>query len=128
MLPAPAAGSTVAALRSDEARKSHPSALRLRGRSRLGPNRNAGPNGVAATPSGCARASVIPMETKTPIPPAILVGIQLPEVDDTAHEASLAERGRLERLAEHAALVAEAAGLDDEDAVDRGGGDPHGRV
>jgi len=35
------------------------------------------------------------METKPPIPLAILVGIQLPEVDDIAHEASLEELGRL---------------------------------
>jgi len=35
------------------------------------------------------------METKQPIPLAILVGIQTPEVDDAAHEASLEELGRL---------------------------------
>ena len=35
------------------------------------------------------------METKPPIPLAVLVGIQLPEVDDVAHEASLEELGRL---------------------------------
>ena len=35
------------------------------------------------------------METKPPTPLAVLVGIQLPEVDDVAHEASLAELGRL---------------------------------
>ena len=35
------------------------------------------------------------METKQPIPLAVLVGIQLPDVDDVAHEASLAELGRL---------------------------------
>ena len=35
------------------------------------------------------------METKLPTPRAVLVGIQLPEVDDTAHEASLEELGRL---------------------------------
>ena len=35
------------------------------------------------------------METKAPIPRAILVGIQLPEVDDAAHEASLEELTRL---------------------------------
>ncbi|MFC0410633.1 GTPase HflX [Roseomonas elaeocarpi] len=35
------------------------------------------------------------METKPPIPRAVLVGIQLPEVDDAAHEASLAELARL---------------------------------
>ena len=35
------------------------------------------------------------METKPPTPLAVLVGIQLPEVDDVAHEASLEELGRL---------------------------------
>jgi len=35
------------------------------------------------------------METRPPIPRAILVGIQTPEVDDVAHAASLEELGRL---------------------------------
>ena len=35
------------------------------------------------------------METKPPVPRAILVGIQLDGVDDVAHEASLSELGRL---------------------------------
>ncbi|MFC7738497.1 GTPase HflX [Roseomonas sp. GCM10028921] len=35
------------------------------------------------------------METKPPIPLAVLVGIQMPQVDDAAHEASLEELGRL---------------------------------
>jgi GTP-binding protein HflX len=35
------------------------------------------------------------METKAPTPRAILVGIQMPEVDDAAHRASLEELGRL---------------------------------
>ena len=35
------------------------------------------------------------METKQPVPRAILVSIQLDGVDDTAHEASLKELGRL---------------------------------
>ncbi|WP_431269709.1 hypothetical protein [Dankookia sp. P2] len=35
------------------------------------------------------------METKPPIPRAVLVGIQLPEVDDVSHAASLEELGRL---------------------------------
>jgi len=35
------------------------------------------------------------MDTKPPVPRAILVGIQLPGVDDVAHDASLAELGRL---------------------------------
>ena len=35
------------------------------------------------------------METGPPVPRAILVGLQLPDVDDVAHAASLAELGRL---------------------------------
>jgi GTP-binding protein HflX len=35
------------------------------------------------------------METKSPVPRAILVGIQVPSVDDVAHAASLDELGRL---------------------------------
>ena len=35
------------------------------------------------------------METKPPIPLAVLVGIQTPDVDDVAHAASLEELGRL---------------------------------
>jgi len=35
------------------------------------------------------------METKAPIPLAVLVGIQTPDVDNIAHEASLEELGRL---------------------------------
>ncbi|MCB8878022.1 GTPase HflX [Acidisoma silvae] len=35
------------------------------------------------------------METKTPIPLAILVGIQTPDIDDIAHQGSLEELGRL---------------------------------
>jgi GTP-binding protein HflX len=35
------------------------------------------------------------METKPPVPLAVLVGIQMPEVDDIAHAASLEELGRL---------------------------------
>ena len=35
------------------------------------------------------------METKAPTPLAILVGIQTPDVDDVAHQASLEELGRL---------------------------------
>ena len=35
------------------------------------------------------------METKPPIPRAILVGVQTPDVDDVAHAASLEELGRL---------------------------------
>src|SRR3954468_6567427 len=35
------------------------------------------------------------METNPPVPRAILVGIQVPSVDDVAHAASLGELGRL---------------------------------
>jgi GTP-binding protein HflX len=35
------------------------------------------------------------MENKQPIPRAILVGVQVPSVDDVAHTASLKELGRL---------------------------------
>jgi GTP-binding protein HflX len=35
------------------------------------------------------------METKSPIPVAVIAGIQTPDVDDVAHEASLEELGRL---------------------------------
>ncbi len=35
------------------------------------------------------------MDTKPPIPHAVLVGIQTPDVDDVAHAASLEELGRL---------------------------------
>jgi GTP-binding protein HflX len=47
-------------------------------------------HGVAAN-----RAIPPAMETKPPIPLAVLVGIQTPEIDDAAHEASLEELGRL---------------------------------
>src|ERR1700743_1568814 len=35
------------------------------------------------------------METRAPVPRAILVGVQLPGVDDAAHAASMEELGRL---------------------------------
>src|SRR5260370_14805063 len=35
------------------------------------------------------------METNSPVPRAILVGIQVPSVDDVAHAASIEELGRL---------------------------------
>src|ERR1700728_1164866 len=35
------------------------------------------------------------METRPPMPRAILVGVQTPDVDDVAHAASLEELGRL---------------------------------
>src|ERR1700687_3947633 len=39
------------------------------------------------------------METKPPVPRAILVGIQIPGVDDVAHAASIEELGRLVKTA-----------------------------
>jgi GTP-binding protein HflX len=44
---------------------------------------------------GPIRATSPFMETKPPIPLAVLVGIQAPDVDDIAHQASLEELGRL---------------------------------
>ena len=44
---------------------------------------------------GPIRATSRFMETKLPVPRAVLVGIQTPDVDDAAHEASLQELGRL---------------------------------
>src|SRR3954464_4115243 len=44
---------------------------------------------------GAIRAISSFMETKSPVPRAILVGVQVPSVDDVAHAASLAELGRL---------------------------------
>src|ERR1700692_309375 len=35
------------------------------------------------------------METKPPVPRAILVGVQTPDIDDVAHAASIEELGRL---------------------------------
>src|SRR5260221_7484909 len=47
-------------------------------------------------PRYCAiRATSSPMETKSPVPRAILVGIQGPSVDDVAHAGSLEELARL---------------------------------
>jgi GTP-binding protein HflX len=44
---------------------------------------------------GAIRASTLFMETRPSVPRAILVGVQVPSVDDIAHAASLAELGRL---------------------------------
>src|SRR5258708_36954359 len=41
------------------------------------------------------------METKPPVPLAILVAVQLSDVDDVAHAASLAELGRLVKTLGH---------------------------
>ena len=50
---------------------------------------------TAAQPRVAVRATPTSMETKPPIPLAVLGGIQTPDVDDVAHEASLEELGRL---------------------------------
>jgi len=44
---------------------------------------------------GLIRVTSSIMETKPPVPRAILVGIQVPSVDDVSHAASLEELGRL---------------------------------
>ena len=51
------------------------------------------------------RATSPPMETKSPIPLAILIGIQTPDVDDVAHEASLEELARLVKTLGYAVAV-----------------------
>jgi GTP-binding protein HflX len=56
--------------------------------------------GAAARHASAAQGGVIQenahlMETRPPIPRAILVGVQTPDVDDVAHAASLEELGRL---------------------------------
>jgi GTP-binding protein HflX len=48
---------------------------------------------MSRTQEGAGKRRI--METKPPVPRAILVGVQLPGVDDVAHAADLAELGRL---------------------------------
>jgi GTPase len=50
---------------------------------------------AAAAGSQAIRATFSIMETKPPAPRAILIGIQVPNVDDIAHAASIEELGRL---------------------------------
>ncbi len=57
------------------------------------------------------------METKPPVPRAILVGVQLPDVDDVMHAASLGELGRLVKT-----LGYEVVGTVSQKRVDIGGG------
>jgi GTP-binding protein HflX len=59
------------------------------------------------------------METKSPVPRAILVGVQVPSVDDVAHAASLAELGRLVKTLgyEVAATVSQKRAAIDSNAV-----------
>ena len=49
--------------------------------------------GITQTPEGAGKGRI--MQTKPPVPRAILVGVQTPEVDDIAHAASMEELGRL---------------------------------
>src|ERR1700683_5204710 len=48
------------------------------------------------------RGTLSIMDTKPPVPRAILVGIQVPSVDDVAHAASIEELGHLARIMHHA--------------------------
>src|SRR3954470_5930871 len=59
------------------------------------------------------------METKPAVPRAILVGVQVPSVDDVAHAASLAELGRLVKTLgyEVAATVSQKRAAIDSNAV-----------
>jgi len=49
--------------------------------------------GISQIQEGIGKSRI--METKPPVPRAILVGVQLPDVDDVAHAADLEELGRL---------------------------------
>jgi GTP-binding protein HflX len=63
------------------------------------------------------------METNSPVPRAILVGVQVPSVDDVAHAASLAELGRLVKTLgyEVAATVSQKrAGIDSNAVLGKG--------
>jgi GTPase len=50
---------------------------------------------MAKTASWHAAGERRVVETKPPVPRAILVGVQLPGIDDLAHAASMEELGRL---------------------------------
>jgi GTP-binding protein HflX len=63
------------------------------------------------------------METKSPVPRAILVGVQLPDVDDVAHTASLAELGRLVKTLGYevvATVSQKRAGIDSSTVLGKG--------
>ena len=49
--------------------------------------------GMSQTQEGAGKRRI--METKPPVPRAILVGVQLPGVDDVAHAADIEELSRL---------------------------------
>jgi GTP-binding protein HflX len=63
------------------------------------------------------------METKSPVPRAILVGVQVPNVDDIAHTASLAELGRLVKTLGYevvATVSQKRAGIDSNAVLGKG--------
>jgi GTPase len=63
------------------------------------------------------------METKSPVPRAILVGVQVPSVDDVAHTASLAELGRLVKTLGYevvATVSQKRAGIDSSTVLGKG--------
>jgi GTP-binding protein HflX len=63
------------------------------------------------------------MEIKPPVPRAILVGVQLPSVDDVAHAASLAELGRLVKTLGYevvATVSQKRAGIDSSAVLGKG--------
>ena len=63
------------------------------------------------------------METKQPVPRAILVGVQVPTVDDVAHAASLAELGRLVKTLGYevvATVSQKRAGIDSSAVLGKG--------
>ncbi len=63
------------------------------------------------------------METKSPVPRAILVGVQVPSVDDAAHAASLAELGRLVKTLGYevvATVSQKRAGIDSSAVLGKG--------
>ncbi|MDB5866251.1 MAG: GTP-binding protein HflX [Betaproteobacteria bacterium] len=63
------------------------------------------------------------MEIKPPVPRAILVGVQLPSVDDIAHTASLAELGRLVKTLGYevvATVSQKRAGIDSSAVLGKG--------
>src|SRR3954452_2102524 len=63
------------------------------------------------------------MQTKSPVPRAILVGVQVPSVDDVAHAASLAELGRLVKTLGYevsATVSQKRAGIDSSSVLGKG--------
>ena len=72
---------------------------------------------------GAFRAISWVMETKSPVPRAIIVGVQVPSVDDVAHAASLAELGRLVKTLGYevvATVSQKRAGIDSSTVLGKG--------